>query len=83
MFKFLDPFWECVSCKFSKLQYTCLAFVAGLNRATDEGSPEIVQYSSYFLPLNVFTASIGSNHFILFSGTFVYFETSCKMSDLS
>ena len=39
-----------------------LAFVAGLKRATDEGSlPEIAQYSPYCLPLNVFTASKGSN----------------------
>ena len=31
-----------------------LAFVAGLKRATDEGSlPEIAQYSPYYLPLNV------------------------------
>ena len=42
---------------FSKLQYYSLAFVAGLKRATDEGSlPEIAQYSPYYLPLNVFTA---------------------------
>ena len=34
-----------------------LAFVAGLKRATDEGSlPEIAQYSPYYLPLNVFAA---------------------------
>ena len=31
-----------------------LAFVAGLYRATDDGSlPEIAQYSPYYLPLNV------------------------------
>ena len=48
-----------------------LAFVAGLKRATDEGSlPEIAQYSPYYLPLNVFTASKGSNLYILFT----YFE---------
>ena len=48
--------------------YNCLAFVAGLNRATDEGSlPEIAQYSPYYLPLNVFTASKGSNLDILFA----------------
>ena len=36
-------------------------------RATDEGSlPEIAQYSPYYLPLNVFTASKGSNLYILF-----------------
>ena len=46
-----------------------LAFVAGLKRATDEGSlPEIAQYSPYYLPLNVFTASKGSNLYILFNG---------------
>ena len=59
MFKLFDPVWECVfdfdfSCKFSKLQYYSLAFVAGLKRATDEGSlPEIAQYSPYYLLLNV------------------------------
>ena len=42
--------------------------VAGLKRATDEGSlPEIAQYSPYYLPLNVFTASKGSNLYILFA----------------
>ena len=47
-----------LSRKFSKLQYNSLAFVAGFKRATDEGSlPEIAQYSPYYLPLNVFTAS--------------------------
>ena len=66
-FKLFDPVWNCVfdldlSCKFSKLQYNSLAFVAGLYRFTDEGSlPEIAQYSPYYLPLNVFTASKGSN----------------------
>ena len=36
------------------MQYYSLAFVAGLKRATDEGSlPEIAQYSPYYLPLNV------------------------------
>ena len=35
--------------------------------ATDEGSlPEIAQFSPYYLPLNVFTASKGSNLYILF-----------------
>ena len=54
-----------------KLQYNSLAFVAGLNRATDEGSlPEIAQYSPYYLPLNVFTASKGSNIYILFPAKF-------------
>ena len=72
MFKLVDPVWKCVfyldlSCKLSKLQYNSLAFVAGLKRATDEGSlPEITQYSPYYLPLNVFTASRGSNLYILF-----------------
>ena len=57
------------SCKFSKLQHNySLAFVAGFKRATDEGSlPEIAQYSPYYLPLNVFTASKGSNLYILFA----------------
>ena len=37
-------------CKFSKLQHNSLAFVAGLKRASDEGSlPEIAQYSPYYL----------------------------------
>ena len=72
MFKLFDPVWECVfyldlSCKFSKLQYNSLAFVAGFKRATDEGSlPKITQYCPYYLPLNVFTASRGSNRHILF-----------------
>ena len=36
--------------KFSKVQYNSLAFVAGLNRATDEVSlPEIAQYSPYYI----------------------------------
>ena len=48
-----------------------LAFVAGLKRATDEGSlPEIAQYSPYYLPLNVFTASKGSNLYILFKSSY-------------
>ena len=51
----------------SKLQYNSLAFVAGFKRATDEDSlPEIAQYSPSYLPLNVFTASKGSNLYILF-----------------
>ena len=72
MLKLFDPVLECVfdldfSCKFSKLQYNSLAFVAGFKRATDEGSlPEIVQYSPYYLSLNVFTAFKGSNLYILF-----------------
>ena len=49
-----------------KLQYNSVAFVAGLKRATDEGSlPETAQYSPYCLPLNVFIASKGSNLYIL------------------
>ena len=58
MFKLFDPVLECVfdkdlSCKFSKLQYYSLAFVAVLKRATGEGSlPEIAQYSPYYFPLN-------------------------------
>ena len=50
------------SYKFSKLQHTSLAFDVGLKRDCDEGSlPEIAQYSPYYLPVNVFTASKGSN----------------------
>ena len=70
-----NPVLECVfdldfSCKCSKLQCTSLAFVAGFKRATDEGSlPVIAQYSPYFLPLNVFTASKGPNFYILFAIT--------------
>ena len=53
-----------------KLQYNSLAFVAGSKRTTDEGSlPEIAQYSPYYLLLNVFTASKGSNLYILFAIT--------------
>ena len=52
--------------KFSKLQYNSLVFVAGFKRATDEGSlHEIAQYSPNYLPLNIFTASKGSNLYIL------------------
>ena len=41
-----------------------------LKRANDEGSlPEIAQYSPYYLPLNVFAASKGSNLYILFDIT--------------
>ena len=56
------------------MQYNySLAFVAGLKRATDEGSlPEIAQYSPYYLPLNVFTASKGSNLYILFVSSKIY-----------
>ena len=58
------------SCKFSKLQYNSLAFVAGFKRATDEGSlPEIAQYSPWYLPLNVLIASKGPNLYILFAIT--------------
>ena len=60
--------------KFSKFQYNNLAFVAGFKRANDEGSlPEIVQYSPYYLPLNGFTASKGSNIHILFPEKFNVF----------
>ena len=53
-----------------KLQYNSLAFVAGLKRATDEGSlPEIAQYSPYYLTLDVFVASKVSNLYILFAIT--------------
>ena len=38
--------------------------------STDQGSlPEIAQYSPYYLPLDVCTASKGSNLFILFAIT--------------
>ena len=48
------------------MRHNSLAFVASLKRSTDEGSlPEIAQYSPYFLPLNVFTVSKGSNFYIL------------------
>ena len=41
-----------------------------MKRAIDEGSlPEIAQYTPYFHPLNVFTASKGSNLYILFALT--------------
>ena len=44
--------------------------VAGLLRFTDYGSvPEIAQYGPNYLPLNVFTASKGSNFYILFAIT--------------
>ena len=75
MFKLFDPVYECVfdldfSCKFSKLQYNSLAFVAGFKRATDEGSlPEIAQYSPSYLTLNVFTSSKGINLYMLFAIT--------------
>ena len=75
MFELFDHVSECVfdldfSCKFLKLQYNSLAFVAGFKRATDEGPlPEIVQYSPYYLSLNVFTASKGSNLYLLFAIT--------------
>ena len=55
------------SCKFSKLQFNSLAFVAGFKRATDEGSlPEIAQFSPYYLPLNVLIPSKGSNLYSIF-----------------
>ena len=48
------------SYKFSKLQHISLAFDVGLKRATDESSlPKIAQYSSYYLPVKVFSASKG------------------------
>ena len=77
MLLLFDPVLECVfdldlSCKFSKLQYKSLAFVAGFKRATDEGSlPEIAQYSPSYLPLNVFTASKGSNLLFYLCGAFL------------
>ena len=49
----------------------CILYVyLYLKRATDEGSlPEIAQYSPFYLPLNVFAASKGSNLYILFAIT--------------
>ena len=70
MGRLINPVLECVSCKFSKLQYYSLAFVASSNRAIDEdSSPEIAKYSSpYYLPLNDFSASKGSTlYYILFN----------------
>ena len=53
------------SYKFLKLQDYSLAFVAGLARATDEGSlSEIAQYSPYHLPLNVYL--LQTNQTIMF-----------------
>ena len=44
-----------------------LAIFAGLKRVTDEGLvPKIVQYDPFYLPLNILTASKGSNIYILF-----------------
>ena len=76
MFKLFDPVKECVFdldfyVIFLKLRCDGLTFNAGYKRATDEGSlPEIAQYSQYYLPLplNVFTASNGSNLYI-----FIYY----------
>ena len=72
MFKLFGPVWECVFdldflCKISKLQINSPAFVAGLKRATDEGSlPEIAQYSPYYLPLNVFKLLLPKDQTIIF-----------------
>ena len=72
MFNIFESVLECgfdldFSCNFFEITVQSLAFIAGFKRATDEGSlPEIAQYSPYFLPLNVFTASKGSNFYILF-----------------
>ena len=88
MFKLFDPVRESVfdldfSCKFSKLQYNGLAFVAGLGGATDEGLlPEIAQYSPYYPPLNVFTASKGSNLYILSYVSFQKSTSVCTASQL-
>ena len=42
------------------------AAAVAAHSCTDEGSlPDIAQYSPYYLPLNVFTASKGSNLYIL------------------
>ena len=41
-------------CRHVVLQHYSLAFVASLERVTDEGSlPKIAKYSPYYLPLNV------------------------------
>ena len=59
-----------------------MALVAGLKRATDEGSlPEIARYSPYYLPLNVFIASKGSDLYILFTaskGVDLYIFSNCN-----
>ena len=60
------------SCKFSKSQYNCLAFVDGLIRATEESLlPEIVQYSPYYISRIecFFFASKELNLYILFAIT--------------
>ena len=57
-----------------------MAFVASLKRATDEGSlPEIAQYSTYDLPLNVLLLSKDQ--------TFIFYLLSlqlvlCREADL-
>ena len=49
-------------------------YLSGYRRRTDEGSvPEIAQYVPYYLPLNVFTASKGSNFYIVFTKLSNYF----------
>ena len=56
-----------------KLQYNRLAFVAGLQRATDEGSlSEIAQYSLYYLSLNVLLLPKDQT-FIFYLLCFMYF----------
>ena len=47
-------FFSLIFSSFSFHFFSGLAFVAGLKRATDEGSlPEISQYSPYYLSLNI------------------------------
>ena len=75
MFKLFDPVKECVFDIDSGENFRNHSIIVWLSlpvfiRATDEGSlPEIAQYSSYYLPLNVFTAPKESNHYILFAIT--------------
>ena len=53
-----------------KMLGSFLLCMCNFHLSTDEGSvPEIAQYDPYYLPLNVFTASKGSNFYILFAIT--------------
>ena len=59
------------------MQYSSLDFVAGLKRGTDEGSlPEIAQYSPYYLPFNVFTASLPKDQTFIF---YLFYLISSKI----
>ena len=69
-FSYIFSFFSLIFSSFSFHFFSGLAFVAGLKRATDEGSlPEISQYSPYYLSLNIFIASKGSNLYISFAIT--------------